>query len=365
MKVNSLMSRMPAARIAKPANAQAKAPAKAPEGESHTYYLDCFNSCFKIGDIPEIHKAIDIVFAADNKVYIKNMMYPSMFDTYIEGVLKDNVITIKNGQQIGEVQGRNMVLCNMTYDKATNKINTDTSNDFTLTIDKDYGVITSEPSSYLGICTDDYQITLTEAGNMQFIPAELFPEADEYEYTYDYESANTPQQKGKKGTVQIIKFGQYRYIKGLMPEAAPDAWVMAEDNNGTLTVSLPQAIGEDYAAVFIDFSQGGTFIFDPVTFKYDAASDSYVMSEYSLIDLFPTYDEKTNTYSVGYSTSYNNLKIKATTTGISSVGNSDADVVSTEYYDLSGRRVSDAQKGLYIKVMKYADGTTKSVKTVK
>ena len=126
MKVNSLMSRMPAARIAKPANAQAKAPAKAPEGESHTYYLDCFNSCFKIGDIPEIHKAIDIVFAADNKVYIKNMMYPSMFDTYIEGVLKDNVITIKNGQQIGEVQGRNMVLCNMTYDKATNKINTDT-----------------------------------------------------------------------------------------------------------------------------------------------------------------------------------------------------------------------------------------------
>ena len=150
-----------------------------------------------------------------------------------------------------------------------------------------------------------------------------------------------------------------------MPEAAPDAWVMAEDNNGTLTVSLPQAIGEDYAAVFVDFSQGGTFIFDPVTFKYDAASDSYVMSEYSLIDLFPTYDEKTNTYSVGYSTSYNNLKIKATTTGISSVVNSDADVVSTEYYDLSGRRVSDAQKGLYIKVMKYADGTTKSVKTVK
>lgn len=365
MKVNSLMSRMPAARIAKPANAQAKDPAKAPEGESHTYYLDCFNSCFKIGDIPEIHKAIDIVFAADNKVYIKNMMYPSMFDTYIEGVLKDNVITIKNGQQIGEVQGHNMVLCNMTYDKATNKINTDTSNDFTLTIDKDYGVITSEPSSYLGICTDDYQITLTEAGNMQFIPAELFPEADEYEYTYDYETASIPQQKGKKGTVQIIKFGQYRYIKGLMPEAAPDAWVMAEDNNGTLTVSLPQAIGEDYAAVFIDFSQGGTFIFDPVTFKYDAASDSYVMSEYSLIDLFPTYDEKTNTYSVGYSTSYNNLKIKATTTGISNVGNSDADVVSTEYYDLSGRRVSDAQKGLYIKVMKYADGTTKSVKTVK
>ena len=74
LKLNSLMSQMPTSHIAKPAKAQAKAPAKAPEGESHTYYLDCFNSCFKIGDIPEIHKAIDIVFAADNKVYIKNMM---------------------------------------------------------------------------------------------------------------------------------------------------------------------------------------------------------------------------------------------------------------------------------------------------
>ena len=365
MKVNSLMSRMPAARIAKPANAQAKAPAKAPEGESHTYYLDCFNSCFKIGDIPEIHKAIDIVFAADNKVYIKNMMYPSMFDTYIEGVLKDNVITIKNGQQIGEVQGRNMVLCNMTYDKATNKINTDTTNDFTLTIDKDYGVITSEPSSYLGICTDDYQITLTEAGNMQFIPAELFPEADEYEYTYDYEAYSTPLETNKKGTVQIINLGQYSYVKGLMPEEAPDAWLMAVNENGSLSITLPQIIEEDRCAAYVDFKDGGSIIQTPVTFEYDKASDSYVLSEYSLTDLFASYDEASGTLGIGYSASYDNLKIKAYTTGINKVEDSDADVVSTEYYDLSGRSLNNAQKGINIKVMKYSDGTTKTVKVAK
>ena len=365
LKLNSLMSQMPTSHIAKPAKAQAKAPAKAPEGESRTYYLDFYNQCYGVGIFPEVHKAVNIIFGSENKVYIQNMMYPSEFNTYIEGELNGNVITIKNGQLIGEIQGFNMVLCNMVLDETTGQISLDTSKDFTLTIDENYGIITSDITGFIGIFTEDYEMVYTCSGMMQFTPAELYPEADEHEYTYDYESANTPQQKGKKGTVQIIKFGQYRYIKGLMPEAAPDAWVMAEDNNGTLTVSLPQAIGEDYAAVFIDFSQGGTFIFDPVTFKYDAASDSYVMSEYSLIDLFPTYNEKTNTYSVGYSTSYNNLKIKATTTGISNVGNSDADVVSTEYYDLSGRRVSDAQKGLYIKVMKYADGTTKSVKTVK
>ena len=363
--MNSLMSRMPAARIAKPANAQAKAPAKAPEGESHTYYLDCFNSCFKIGDIPEIHKAIDIVFAADNKVYIKNMMYPSMFDTYIEGVLKDNVITIKNGQQIGEVQGHNMVLCNMTYDKATNKINTDTSNDFTLTIDENYGIITSDITGFIGIFTEDYQLSYTCSGMMQFTPAELYPKADEHEYTYDYEAYSTPLQTNKKGTVQIINLGQYSYVKGLMPEEAPDAWLMAVNENGSLSITLPQIIEEDRCAAFVDFKDGGAIIQTPVTFEYDTESGSYVLSEYSLTNLFASYDEASGTLGIGYSASYDNLKIKAYTTGINKVEDSDADVVSTEYYDLSGRSLNNAQKGINIKVMKYSDGTTKTVKVAK
>lgn len=108
LKLNSLMSQMPTSHIAKPAKAQAKAPAKAPEGESRTYYLDFYNQCYGVGIVPEVHKAVNIIFGSENKVYIQNMMYPSQFNTYIEGELNGNVITIKNGQLIGEIQGFNM-----------------------------------------------------------------------------------------------------------------------------------------------------------------------------------------------------------------------------------------------------------------
>ena len=43
----------------------------------------------------------------------------------------------------------------------------------------------------------------------------------------------------------------------------------------------------------------------------------------------------------------------------------DKEAVATEYYDLSGRRVSAAEKGVTIKVEKYADGTSKATKVMK
>ena len=136
----------------------AKAPAKAPEGESRTYYLDFYNQCYGVGIFPEVHKAVNIIFGSENKVYIQNMMYPSQFNTYIEGELNGNVITIKNGQLIGEIQGYNMVLCNMVLDETTGQISLDTSKDFTLTIDENYGIITSDITGYIGIFTEDYEM---------------------------------------------------------------------------------------------------------------------------------------------------------------------------------------------------------------
>ena len=365
LKLNSLMSQMPTSHIAKPAKAQAKAPAKAPEGESRTYYLDFYNQCYGVGIFPEVHKAVNIIFGSENKVYIQNMMYPSQFNTYIEGELNGNVITIKNGQLIGEIQGYNMVLCNMVLDETTGQISLDTSKDFTLTIDENYGIITSDITKFIGIFTEDYEMVYTCSGMMQFTPAELYPEADKHEYTYDYEAYSTPLQTNKKGTVQIINLGQYSYVKGLMPEEAPDAWLMAVNENGSLSITLPQIIEEDRCAAFVDFKDGGSIIQTPVTFEYDKASDSYVLSEYSLTNLFASYDEASGTLGIGYSASYDNLKIKAYTTGINKVEDSDADVVSTEYYDLSGRSLNNAQKGINIKVMKYSDGTTKTVKVAK
>lgn len=357
-KVNNLM------RVSLPsASTMKKAPAKAaPEGESRTYYLDFYTSAYGVGTLPEFHKAVNVVYGADNKVYIQNMMYPSLFDTYIEGELNGNTITIPNGQAIGTFGDTyNMVLCNMAVVEETDGVSfvPDQSSEFTLTVDNEYGTITSGENSFLGIVTDDYQNTLTVGGIMQFVPENFFQAADEHEYTYDHEGYDTPIQT-VNGTLEVISLGDYSYIKGLMPELNPDAWSFAYMENGNLTLSLPQIIDEDMAAVFADFNNGGQIMTDPIAFTYDAASDCYTMSDYTLVNLFAT-----SSNSLGYSDSYENLKIKATTTGINKVESSDADVVSTQYFDISGRRINSAQKGINVKVMKYSDGTTKTVKVIK
>ena len=357
-KVNNLM------RVSLPsASTMKKAPAKAaPEGESRTYYLDFYTSAYGVGTLPEFHKAVNVVYGADNKVYIQNMMYPSLFDTYIEGELNGNTITIPNGQAIGTFGDTfNMVLCNMAVVEETDGVSfvPDQSSEFTLTVDNEYGTITSGENSFLGIVTDDYQNTLTVGGIMQFVPEDFFQAADEHEYTYDHEGYDTPIQT-VNGTLEVISLGDYSYIKGLMPELNPDAWSFAYMENGNLTLSLPQIIDEDMAAVFVDFNNSGLIMTDPIAFTYDAASDCYTMSDYTLVNLFAT-----SSNSLGYSDSYDNLKIKATTTGINKVESSDADVVSTQYFDISGRRINSAQKGINVKVMKYSDGTTKTVKVIK
>ena len=362
LKVSNLMKvNMPSASTMK------KAPAKvAPEGESRTYYLDCYNSVYGIGTTPEFHKAINVVYGDNNKVYIQNMMYPSMFDTYIEGELNGNTITIPNGQAMGTYSNFNMILSNMKLEEEQNadgstsvSIVPDASKEFTLTVDDEYGTITSGEESFMGVVTEDYTGTLCVAGIMQFVPEDLFPAADEHEYTYDHEGYDTPMQT-VNGTLEVISLGDYSYIKGLMPELNPDAWSFAYMENGNLTLSLPQIIDEDMAAVFVDFNNGGLIMTDPIAFTYDAASDCYTMSDYTLVNLFAK-----SSNSLAYSDSYDNLKIKKTTTGINKVEGNDADVVSTEYFDLSGRRISNAQKGINVKVMKFSDGTTKIVKVIK
>lgn len=52
------------------------------------------------------------------------------------------------------------------------------------------------------------------------------------------------------------------------------------------------------------------------------------------------------------------------TTGISNIGVSDADVVSTEYFSPSGTRLNAPQRGLNIVRQKMSDGTVRTRKTI-
>ena len=52
--------------------------------------------------------------------------------------------------------------------------------------------------------------------------------------------------------------------------------------------------------------------------------------------------------------------------GVESVeAGAESEVVATEYYDLSGRRMTEAVSGVGIMVKKYADGTRKATKVMR
>ena len=96
------------------------------------------------------------------------------------------------------------------------------------------------------------------------------------------------------------------------------------------------------------------------TFTYGSDGSYTQESGLYLMDLYA--DGK----NLNLSDMYNNIILGAPTpSGISSVETDKGEPVATEYYDLSGRRVDAAAKGVTIRVDKYADGTSKAVKAIK
>ena len=344
----------------------AKAQAKAPDGTPKTFYLDFLNSCygmetiFGISALPEYHKATDIIYGDNNKVYIKNMMCPNSIGGYLEGSINGNTITLTKGQTVGNIQGYDVFMYKGIMDQSGN-ITPDTNSDYQLTIDPKSGIISnSEDILCLYIEYNSSLTTYTYCASLTFYPEDLFPAAEQHEYTYDYSGLdsnnNEVTKTDVKSTIEVVNLGEISYIKGLMPESYEDSWMLVENVDDSLKLSLPQNVEEDLTTAF---TQGNYLYFGTRKFVYDASSNCYILNDYGISDMFMYQN---NPYITEY---YTNLRIKATTTGINKVESSDADVVSTQYFDISGRRINSAQKGINVKVMKYSDGTTKTVKVIK
>lgn len=344
----------------------AKAQAKAPDGTPKTFYLDFLNSCygtetiFGINALPEYHRATDIIYGDNNKVYIKNMMCPNSIGGYLEGSIDGNTITLTKGQIVSNIQGYDILMYKGIMDQSGN-VTPDTDSDYQLTIDPESGII-SNSEDILCLCMDynSSLMTYTYCASLTFYPENLFPAAEQHEYTYDYSGLdsnnNEVTKTDVKSTIEVVNLGEISYIKGLMPESYEDSWMLVENVDDSLKLSLPQNVEEDITTAF---SQGNYLYFGTKKFVYDASSNCYILNDYGISDMFMYQN---NPY---ITEDYTNLRIKATTTGINKVESSDADVVSTQYFDISGRRINSAQKGINVKVMKYSDGTTKTVKVIK
>lgn len=126
---------------------------------------------------------------------------------------------------------------------------------------------------------------------------------------------------------------------------------------------IMQTLANDVGVAMMDQDQ--KLYTGAITFNYDADLDSYVQQEdYMLVDIFSGGQQGQLSFTTTHSGS---IIGKPTTAGVeNTVADTDnKEIESTVYYDLSGRRINNIQKGAAIKIIKYTDGTTKAVKFVK
>ena len=335
-----------------------------------------------------------VYFSEDGStVYLPNMVWPSQFGTtpnYVKGTIEGAFINIPAGQEVGMMQ-----MDGVTYEFYLAPVDIDvTSQTGVITpstdpikfyYDKNEGVISfmnpsgtqSYSGAYVGLFCNYIVNNAEYAQYINYDTGCMY-----YSHTFYDDPVNRSlsyvdlySQKTGTGTVEDYDTALgYRFMKGLLPDF-PNVYVLLQyaKNSENLITGL-QVIGDNR----VIFASDGTASIEKMEtnscpFIYTAATDTYSSNTTpvrTLRDLVYTevedaFGETENKYV--YSHEYSNITIgPATPTGINNVQTStDKEAVSVEYYDLSGRRISAVEKGVSIKVEKYADGTSKAVKVMK
>ena len=337
----------------------AKAPAKAPEGTKYAFYMDCYQSVYGLEYFcNRNHVYSEIIITSDGKAYIPNIFYTDIFgkELYLEGkVNTDGSIEI-GYQYLTEYEGLSFYISCVNSSTG----DADKTSTFKLSYNKDYNAYMSDDESLLGIYVE-YSGTLyidTYCCYFTYLPENAYPEATQHSYSYDINN-NT-----QNTTVDMIDLGDdYFYINNIMP-GYENVWLLGNFENNNMKIYSYQVATDNVSFFFID--QSGKMLSD-ATLTYNSSDNAYKTdASTSFADII--YDDGSTSGTEGfylYSNMVSNMSIGASTTGINKVENGSENVVSTNYYDLSGRRINNASKGISIKVMKYADGTSKAVKVMK
>ncbi len=338
-----------------------------PEGTKTSYFLDYYDYAYEIGSYMRPHVASDIIIAENGKVYISNMFFTNdyMFgdNLYITGTLngtKDSII-IDNNQLLGTINYNDgteckYYICNLD----TNSGNPLLSSCFKFAIDPQDGIIYSDKSLCLGLYENDGTKTTlySYCSFMKYIPANLFVEPVTYDYNcYNYNNKN---QDGidYESTVDIIIMDFLVYIKGLFPYNHSNSWMIGEVVDNNIILYSGQIVDDDVAAIFRDEAN----YIDSVTLLYNNTDNSYSSPDGVYMSSHIYSAEKLYTIEI-----CSDMVITPTPTAINTVEAGNKVVASTEYYDLSGRRIvlDDTTKGMCIKVVRYTDGTSNAIKMMR
>ena len=357
-----------------------RAAAKAPAGEQREFMVTDYESAYGFWDengasflYPRIRRQ-QLVFADDGAVHVPVMFLSSLFgeDAYVECSVdaSGNLVIPTPFTLSFTLEGTDYEILIAVLDMESSTI---LETPLTLAYDEAEGTYTMPESDteMLGALMDNgngqYGIMTMMQGltyaNMANVDAQL----DKITYTYNYDQYADTQLPGQTAEVQAWQDPEGTFISSTLMPYHPEAMFMLDKEDG-VSITLPSGfiVADDMVAYGLTVQGTDLYTAEAATFNYDAATDSYVMPSNQMIGGLFYGADQTGQMALYINDSYENLSLKQTggETGISAV-ETEGEAVATEYYDLSGRRVSAAAQGVSIKVEKYADGTSKAVKVVK
>ncbi|MDO4161080.1 MAG: hypothetical protein Q4D41_11540 [Prevotellaceae bacterium] len=272
--------------------------------------------------------------------------------------------------------------------------------------------ITIDPIQYLGVDTVDMLHAFSVSADITDVYYEDYDywyetaaiSSDPIVFTYDDATGAYKSEKDWLINVGYTSVSALDYYRN--PEFLPFIEVAATPADPTISSYnlLDESYGYGYAYMYFDVyttDVDGNFINPNKTFfniwiddeLYTFYPDEYVYFTEELTDVPVNYTDGWDLYvsgtthtlylwttgfeKIGVQTIYKggdetrksnivyyNVETGDITTGIKSVEGTNGDVKSVKYIDLSGRMVSNPDKGIYIKSITYSDGTTKNVKVI-
>ena len=224
--------------------------------------------------------------------------------------------------------------------------------------------------------------TTTAASSVSYIDADIVPVSSYADYMYKASVSGTSKSDmntyGNEDAV-AIPFEDGLLVKGASL-SEEDAWISieADENSGQLTMPRYQFIGGPYKFTSSSNPDGirGIFITQGINAGFTAFETPVFTSEtdlnYNIVYSTESYVVEYLAMEVkeksGYYDAYNSYTIAVSSekaTGIDGVKDNVGKTGVVEYFDLSGRKVSGAAKGLVIEKTSYANGMVESRKVVK
>lgn len=341
----------------------------APEGETKTY-TRTGKTISDTGQLVDIEKdnIMTVVTTADGDVYIQNPISTAPFGSWIQGHQNGNTISIPTQQSIYNYQGND--LCVDMFELKDGKYVPTGDTEITFTIEDDGKLVlngtNADGSRIMGLCgMDGFSAPIFLAlGDC----AVVCTPKEEEETGGIPEDAVSKQYTltAKKGTedvtgkVTVYRSGNKVFFKGLFGEEAPDLIAAGTiDADGNVTFTKGQYMGSFYG--FLPLYLTGTNATDlnsadmtDIVFVYDQATDTYTLKT-------PTMILNGSADTLDPLALYTQCVLGADPTGISAPVLSDSKAEVT-YYDITGKRIDRPTRGLVIKKVQQADGTTKTVK---